>query len=117
MLREAVAEVRDFDSFAVAHAIHWTGAIEVRQGHSERGVSLMAAAAAHWGSFGSPHNIIGFGAVRTRYEASLAEARAALPANDFATAWAKGESMGLEQAADLVLARAPAALEHDAAAP
>src|SRR5438132_311888 len=71
MLSEAVAEVRDFDSFAVAHAIHWTGAVEVRQGHSERGVSLMAAAAAHWGSFGSPHNIIGFGAVRTRYEASL----------------------------------------------
>ena len=53
MLREAVAKVRHFDSFAVAHAIHWTGVMDVRQGHSERGVSLMACAAAHWGSFGS----------------------------------------------------------------
>ena len=38
-----------------------------------------------------------FSPVRTRYEASLAEARAALPANDFAIAWAKGEWMGLER--------------------
>jgi non-specific serine/threonine protein kinase len=104
MLREAVAEVRHMDSFSVGHAIHWTGVLDVRQGRSERGVSLMACAAAPWGSFGSPRDMTGADDVRSRYEASLAEARSALSPDRFARAWAEGERMSVEQAAALILA-------------
>ena len=65
----------------------------------------MAAAAAHWGSFGSPG--IGSGLSYrwwARHQASLAEARAALLADRFARAWADGVQLGLERAADLILA-------------
>jgi tetratricopeptide (TPR) repeat protein len=107
MLRDAIAEVRDFDYLPLADAVHWCGVAAVRHGDSERGVSLIAAAAGHWGSFDRPCGTTGFSAVRIRREASLAEARAALPPDRFARAWAEGERMGLAQAAERIIASAP----------
>lgn len=106
MLSEAVTDVRD-SGFHLADVLHWYGVVQLRRGEGERGVGLIAAAAGHWGSIGSPGDIIGLGAKCARHEASLAEARAALPPDRFALAWAAGERMGLEQAADVVLADAP----------
>jgi predicted ATPase len=103
MLHQAVADVRD-SGFHLADLVHWYGVVEVRQGNADRGVRMVAAAAGHRGSFGSPSTgasfMIGW---MERHEASLTETRAALPPDRFAQAWAEGEQMGLERAADLIL--------------
>ena len=89
-------------------AIHWYGAVEVRCGEVERGVGMIAAAAGHSDSFSSPRASAGISyASWLREQASLAEARVALPPDQFAKAWSDGERMGLEQAADLILASIP----------
>ena len=69
---------------------------------------MIAAAAGHSDSFSSPRPSAGISyAWWLRQQASLAEARVALPPDQFAKAWADGERMGLEQAADLILASIP----------
>jgi tetratricopeptide (TPR) repeat protein len=104
MLRDGVAELRGFGYVPLADAVHWSGVVAARHGDIERGVSLIAAAAGHWGSFDALGGITGFRPVRDRRAASLVEVRAGLPPDQFARAWADGERMGLEQAAELIVA-------------
>jgi non-specific serine/threonine protein kinase len=70
------------------------GALAIQQGTDLRGVRLIAAAAAGDTALGAPH----IPEVRVDAEASLVSAQTAVGPHAFATAWAEGQAMTLDEA-------------------
>jgi hypothetical protein len=92
--------------FVVAAALDELGMLAVRQREAQRGVSLLAAAAALRRTMGTPVRP----ADRPVLESALAAARAALGDRSCDEAWAVGQGQPLEQvSARIVTALADAA--------
>ena len=85
------------NTFAIAQSICAFGIFAIRHGESQRGVRLIAAAAAE-------HTLTAtYANQRADVEAGLAAARTTMGDEAFAEAWAEGQAMTLKQAAAYAL--------------
>jgi ATP/maltotriose-dependent transcriptional regulator MalT len=89
--------------FVVAAALEEVGMLAVRQGQTQHGASLLAATAVLRRAMGTPVRP----AHRPALEAALAVARSALSDTAFASAWAVGEALPLEQSVAHAVAGPP----------
>jgi non-specific serine/threonine protein kinase len=95
-LREALADLQDLagPSVAVADALEWLAAAVAPSGQAGRAARLYGAAARRRRDAGATR----YAPDRPAYEQDVAKTRAQLSPQAFATAWAAGEAMTLEQA-------------------
>ena len=105
-LREALAGLQDLAGpvIAVADALEWLAPAVAAAGQTERAARLYGAAARLHRDAGAAR----YAPDRPAYERDVAETRARLSPPEFATAWAEGEAMTLEQAVADALDAAPA---------
>ena len=85
---------------AVAQSLEDFAVLARRERHAERAVRLLGAEEAFCETLGARPPV----AVRTEYERTVAEGRAALGEAAFAAAWAEGRAMALDQALEYALA-------------
>jgi predicted ATPase len=76
--------------------VHWLGVLALRRGEPSRGVRLMGAASRSLADMRHAHSPLYWDFARV--DASVREARAAFPEDDFAAAWAAGEAMTAAEA-------------------
>jgi tetratricopeptide (TPR) repeat protein len=93
--------------WVVGAALEELGAQAVRQDREQRGVRLLAAAAALRQAMGTPVRLVD----RPTIENALAVGRAGLGKEGFAAAWAEGRALPLDEAVALALEDTNAALQ------